>query len=380
METTVLHLIETGGPGGAERMMVHLASGLGDGYRSEAALIRDSWLGGALKDRGVPVTMLRYTRSSFLRLFELDTLRDLLGLIRKKNVNILHTHEFLMNTIGLVASRLAGVPLVATVHGTNYYGDRFRRRVAYRLVGRFAHQMVAVSEDLKRFLADQINIHPDRIQVVRNGVPIGEQPSPEKLSTLRQDLSLDRHTRVVGTVGSLYPVKGHRYLIDAAASVIDRFPHVVFLIVGRGNLREELEAQAQRQGVAAHFRFLGHRDDVRDILALCEVFVLPSLSEGMPLALLEAMAAGVPAVATQVGGINEVLEDGKTGLLVPAADSQQLAESIITLLNDRVLRVRMGAVARESVASCFSLNRMVEAYENIYADLISKVDPARGGA
>jgi len=364
---TVLHLIETGGPGGAERMMVHLAGGLGREYRSEAALIRDSWLGMALQRRGIPVTMLRRNSEGSFAI-----LRNLLMLIRKRQVEILHTHEFFMNTLGLVASRLTGVPLVATVHGRNYYADRFRRRVAYRLVGKFGAQMIAVSEDIRGFLVERVGIPAGRIRVVPNGVPVDEEPSHERLSRLRRTLGLDEQNRVVGTVGSLYPVKGHTYLIDAAVPVVRRFPDVVFLIVGRGGLREELEAQAQRLGVARYFRFVGHRDDVSDLLGVCNVFVLPSLSEGMPLSLLEAMAAGVPPVATRVGGVAEVIEHGRTGLLVPAADSHALAENVITLLEDRALARDIGESARKVVVRRFSLTGMVQTYREIYAGLPQK--------
>jgi len=351
-------------------MMVHLASGLGGQYRSEAALIRDSWLGTALKEQGVPVTMLRHRSNGFL-----STLRDLLRLIRERRVAILHTHEFFMNSLGLVASRLTGVPLVATAHGKSYYADRLRRRVAYRLVGRYASRMVAVSEDVKRFLEQRAGVSSDRIVVVPNGVPVHDPPSYERVSKLRKDLDLNEHTRVIGTVGSLYPVKGHTYLIDAAVPVVRRFPDVVFLVVGRGGLRDELEAQAQRLGVASRFHFLGHREDVRDLLGVCEVFVLPSLSEGMPLSILEAMAAGIPAVATRVGGVPEVIEDGKAGILVPPADSHALAKGIATLLEDRTLATKMGNSAREVVARRFCLTRMVQAYQEIYASLLRK----RGG-
>ena len=361
---TVLHLIETGGPGGAERMMVHLAAGLGPEYRSEAALIRDSWLGTALRQRGVPVTMLRNGPHG-----SLGTLQDLLRIIRERRVAILHSHEFYMNTLGLVASRMMGVPLVATVHGRNYYADRFRRRAAYRLVATLT-RMVAVSEDVRLFLAERVGISHRRVTVIPNGVPLNHAPSDEKTSALRESLDLHRHSQVVGTIGSLYPVKGHRYLIDASPQVIARFPYVVFLIVGRGGLRDELEAHARQLGVASHFRFLGHRDDVSDLLALCDIFVLPSLSEGMPLALLEAMAAGVPPIATRVGGVSEVAEDGKTGLLVPPQDSDALAERITTLLEDRALAKQIGQSAREMVASRFSIARMVQAYQEVYAQVI----------
>ncbi len=361
---TVLHLIETGGPGGAERMMVNLAAGLGPEYFSEAALIRDSWIGMALRRRGIPVTMLRDgSEGSFA------ILRNLVRLIRKRQVAILHTHEFFMNTVGLVASRLTGVPLLATVHGRNYYPDRFRRRIAYRLVGRFAERMVAVSEDVRRFLAERIGIPRIRMRVIPNGVALHEEPSQETVSALRRSLGLDQHSEVVGTIGSLYPVKGHSHLIHAAFHVIRRHPRVIFLIVGRGGLRETLEAQARHLGVAHQLRFLGQREDVRELLAVCDVFVLPSLSEGMPLSLLEAMAAGVPPVATRVGGMAEVIEDGKTGLLVPPADSNALAESIVILLEDRKLAKDIGKSAREVAASRFSLTRMVQAYQEIYREL-----------
>ncbi len=253
--------------------------------------------------------MLRHkSQGSFWKLRDVATLRDLVRVIRERRVAILHTHEFFMNTVGLVASLSTGVPLVATVHGKNYYADQFRRRVAYRLVGRFAGQMIAVSENIRFFLAEQVGIPSDRIRVVPNGVGLDEEPPRERLSALRTSLGLDQDSKVVGTVGSLYPVKGHTYLMDAVAPVVRRFEHVVFLIVGRGGLREELEAQARRLGIARHLRFLGHREDVRDLLALCDIFVLPSLSEGMPLALLEAMAAGLSCVATKVGGISEVVD------------------------------------------------------------------------
>ena len=370
MARTVLHLIETGGPGGAEQMMVHLAGGLGPEYRSEAALIRDSWLGTILLRRGVPVRMLRSgSEGSFA------ILGNLIKLIRDRRVAILHTHEFFMNTVGLAASRLTGIPLVATVHGKNYYAERFRRRLAYRLVGKFAGQMVAVSDDVRDFLVQRVGVPVGRIRVVSNGVPVDEKPSHARLSTLRRNLGLNGHIRVVGTVGSLYPVKGHKYLIDAAVHVIRRCPDVTFLLVGRGGLREELEAQAISVGVAPYIRFLGHRDDVPDLLGVCDLFVLPSLSEGMPLALLEAMAAGVPSVAARVGGVREVIEDGKSGVLIPPGDSHALAEGIIKLLEDRTLARQMGKYARDAVVRRFSVSRMVDDYKKIYARLIPKPQP-----
>ncbi len=346
-------------------MMVHVADGLGAAYHSEVALIRDSWLGTALRRRGIPVTMVRSGSEGTFA-----TLRNLVRLIRQRRVTILHTHEFFMNTVGLAASWLTGIPLVATVHGKNYYSERFRRRLAYRLVGKFAGQMVAVSDDVRDFLGQQVGIPKRRIRVVSNGVPVDEKSSDERLETLRESLGLNGHIRVIGTVGSLYPVKGHKFLIDAAVHVIRRCPDVTFLIVGRGRLREELETQARSLGVDPYIRFLGHRDDVRDLLGLFDVFVLPSLSEGMPLALLEAMAASVPPVATRVGGVSEVVDEGKSGLLVPTTSAQALANGILILLEDPIRAKEMGNCARETVVNRFSLPQMIEAYQEIYAGLL----------
>ncbi len=367
---TILHLIETGGAGGAEQMMVHLAAGLSPEYHSEAALIRDGWLGTALRQRNIPVTLLRYPSGALSELRDLAALGDIFRLVRQNQVAVIHTHEFLMNMLGLVASKVTGIPLVATVHGKNYYPDRVRRRFAYRSVGRFAGQMVAVSEDIRRFLHEKVGIASTRVRVIPNGVPAHEQPAQERLLALRQSLELETDARVVICVGNLYPVKGHKHLIDASSLVTPRFPRALFLVVGRGRLREELEGYARQRRVDGHFRFLGHRDDVQDLLALSDIFVLPSLSEGTPLALLEAMAAGLPPVASRVGGVGEVIEDGKTGLLVPPGDSQALAESIITLLQDDHQAKVMGEHARDLVAHRFSLDAMVQAYQEIYAILL----------
>jgi glycosyltransferase involved in cell wall biosynthesis len=297
------------------------------------------------------------------------TLHDLVKLIRNRRVAILHTHEFFMNTLGLMASWLTGVPLVATVHGRNYYSDRARRRIACRLVGKFASRLVTVSDANKRFLTERVGIPPRRIQVIPNGVPLDNGAPAATLSALRESLGIDQHHPVVGTVGSLYSVKGHKYLIDAAPSILARFPQTVFVIVGQGGLRQELEAQAARLGVATHLRFLGHREDVHDLLSICDIFALPSLSEGMPLALLEAMAAGLPAVATRVGGVTEVLEDRRTGLFVPPAHSGALADTIVTLLGNPPLAKELGEAARQMATARFSLAGMVRAYEGVYSEL-----------
>src|SRR3990172_2757628 len=187
----VLHLIETDDPGGAEQVLLDLAVGLGAEYRSEAALIREGWICNALRARGVPVTMLRYkSNGSFLSLDDFTTLCDLVSLIQEKHVSVIHAHEFFMNTLGVIASRITGIPIVATVHGKNYYADRLDRKLSYRLVAMLAGHMVAVSEDTKHFLQKRIGIPIERITVVPNGVPECASPAQESISLLRTSLGL----------------------------------------------------------------------------------------------------------------------------------------------------------------------------------------------
>ncbi len=374
----VLHLIETGGPGGAERMLVHLASGIAPDFRSHAALLREGWLAASLRRHGVPVTLLRYGRDRApARLRSLATLQDVLRLVRGERVALLHTHEFFMNLLGLLVSRATGIPQVATVHGKNYYGDRWRRRAIYRLVGRFTGALVAVSEDIGAFLADRVGVAPGHIRVVPNGVPLPPAASRERILRGRRDLGVEDDAPVVIAVGSLYPVKGHVHLVEAARAILDRVPRAQILLVGGGGLRESLEARARANGVADRVRLLGHRDDVADLLALSDVFVLPSLSEGTPLALLEAMAAGLPAVASRVGGVGAVIEPGITGILVPPADSHALAEGITGLLEDRDRARAMGRAAREAVGRRFSSAAMLGAYQALYRRLLEP-RPLRG--
>ena len=359
----ILHLTETAGPGGAEMLMVRLVERLGAECESRIGLIRDGWLAGEMRKRGVPVLLFGNRRS-----YDLNLVTHLVATVKRERIDVIHSHEFLMNTYGAMASVLAGIPQVATVHGRNYYGDRLRRRAVYRAVSRWAC-VIAVCEATKDYLVSHVGINPRRIRVVHNGVDV-EKLRPAESSRMAER-SFQR-VPTICTVGRLSPVKGHSDLLLAVRGLIRKWHDLQLLVVGKGRLESALKQQVADLGLSRNVLFAGHMESVRDLWSKVDAFVLPSLSGGMPLSLLEAMAGGVPCVATRVGGVPEVVEDGKTGLLVPPGDSLALAKGIATLLEDRMFAKQMGEAAREVVARRFSLTSMVRTYQEIYAELIRK--------
>lgn len=363
-QRSLLFITSSSGPGGAETVFLQLATAAHQrGIRVLAVLFRPGWLKDSLERVGVEVNVC-----PMKGMFDWRWVLYVVNLVRSRQAELIHAHEFTANVYGVLAGRLAGVPVVATVHGKNYYWECLRRRMAYRQVARFG-RMVAVSKDLKEFLVRQVNIPSDRIDVIYNGIVA----KPAEVSTTRvlalSALGLDEHTRVIGSVGSLYIVKGHEYLIRALPAIVQAYPNVALVLIGRGEQEPVLRRLSKDLEVEEHVRFLGFRSDVATILAGIEIFVLPSLSEGLSVALLEAMAAGRPIVASRVGGNPEVVVDGETGFLVDPRDSGALAERIVELLNDSQKAKEFGESGRKRVQNWFAIDKMVESYCALYESM-----------
>ncbi len=359
---TVLHLIETSGPGGAEKMLISLVENLDPGqYRSIICLLKDGWLNTQLCQRGFDTVIIPQQKG-----LDPGWIYKCIKLIRQKKIDLLHTHEFAMNVYGCIAAWITRIPVITTVHGRSYYGDRWRRRLAYQFVAKHSLRMVAVSEDIRRFMIEQVSVRSRYLITIYNGIDPKVYCTTEDGIQIKKELKIADAAPVIGTIGNLYPVKGHTYLLKAAVQVVRNYPEAVFLFIGRGNLLNQLQEEAGRGGIAKNVRFLGFREDIAAFLQTMDIFVLPSLSEGLPLSLLEAMAAGKPAVATNVGGNPEVMLDGETGFLVPPKDPESLASRIILLLKDKLLAQKFGANGQQRVYEKFSLERMVNAYQQIY--------------
>ncbi len=362
---TILFLSTSSGPGGAERVISNLAASLDPAkYRAVLCLFRPGWLQERSQSRGVPTYII-----------PTQGMTDWRWAIRFRNllenecVNLIHAHEFDANVQGTFVAATSGIPLVATVHGKHYFWEKFRRRLAYRWVSRRA-TMVAVSEDLKQFIVQKVGVPSDRIKVLYNGVEVPSSPIRADIDACRNELGLPGNDRIVGVVGNLYPVKGHQYLIDAMPAVLEKCPNTSFVFAGRGQLETALKEQVSRLGLDKRVHFLGLRQDIPRILALLDVFVLPSLSEGLSMAILEAMMAGKPVIATRVGGNPEIVVDGETGLLVPSKDSPPLAASLIKLLTNTPQATQFAQNGKRRAEDQFSLQTMVSAYQSLYDECL----------
>jgi glycosyltransferase involved in cell wall biosynthesis len=291
-------------------------------------------------------------------------------MVRRQKVALIHAHEFRANTFGTLVARLCGLPLVATVHGKNYYPDQLKRRMAYRWVSQAA-RMVAVSHDLRQFLEARIGIPRDRITVIHNGVDTIPHASSAQVRQIRYELGIGDDEFVIGIVGSLYPVKGHMSLLDAMKAVLAHLPKARLLVIGQGELEQTLKRRTSELGIERAVSFLGLRDDVPRLLPLLDLFVLPSLSEGLSVALLEAMSAGVAVIASNVGGNPEIVVNGETGYLVPRQSSDELASRIIALMCNPELIRSLGDKGKERVSREFTTARMLEQYQDLYDSCLS---------
>ena len=210
----------------------------------------------------------------------------------------------------------------------------------------------------------------DKVTCIHNAIDVDRVRVTRDLRELRRELGLDPHDFVIGAVGRLMPVKGVEIFLQAARMLKDRGRSAKFLVAGDGPLASALQSLAREIGLADDVRFLGHRKDSHDILGLLDLFVLPSLSEGIPLVLLEALALSRPVVATNVGGIPEVVEDGRSGVLVPAGRPDELARGCLTVMDDPALAQRLGQAGRVRVEDAFSADAMAEKVTHIYRTLV----------
>jgi glycosyltransferase involved in cell wall biosynthesis len=346
----IAHLIECDGPGGAERVVAGLAVALqqqaGAGNVVFLPADGEGWLARELEGSGVEVETYRLDTS-----LSPACARSIAASLRRHRIDIAHSHEFTMAVYGAWASWYAGVPHVITMHGSRYYAGRLRRRLALRTAMSGRTGVVAVSNQLADHISRDLLIRRSRIEMIRNGVRFTPAPG--------------------STLGNLYPVKGHRYAIDALASLADRHPSLHLAIAGRGELAGPLAEQARALGVSDRVHLLGLRDDVAAVLAAADVFVMPSLSEGLPLALLEAMFAGRAIVATDVGEVRSTLADGQAGMLVPPGNAAALAAALDGLLSSPGRADALARCARDRARAEYDVANMVRHYGSMYHALLA---------
>lgn len=357
---TIALMLESEGPGGAEVVVLHLAEELrrrGHGV-CPVVLTRApeaGWLEQECTRRGfVP------ERVGIRGALDWRCLRDTVRVLRRRGVTAVHSHEFGMAIYGTAASRWMRLPHVITMHGNMWMTLARRRRIALRWAMRNSASTVAVSEDTRRHLLTALGGAPSMIGTVLNGVP---DPAG-KGTLLRQALGIAPAEVLIVAVGNLIERKGHAILLRSLSEVRRTDPDLAWqvAIAGEGVERPELERLAATPELRGRAHLLGHRGDVPDVLAAADVFVMPSIWEGLPLAVLEAMFAGCAVVASHVSGIPEAIPSPEVGRLVPPGDEGALALTLRSLLRDTALRESLGRAARERAVREFSVARMADDY------------------
>lgn len=318
---------------------------------------------------------------------DMKALYKIYKLIKSERPDIVHTHTAKAGAVGRIEAWLAGVPtIVHTFHGHVFEGYFGRLKtwifiIIERILARLTDSIITLSEGLKKELVN-IKIAPSsKISIIPLGLELDRFISPDvRKNRFKTSLGIAPDTLLVGIVGRLVPIKGHRVFLEAVRKImklrldISDLQPVKFIVIGDGELRSELEEYTDGLDIREHVIFTGFRADLPDIYADTDIIVLSSYNEGTPVSLIEAMTAGVPIVATKVGGVSDLIHDGVTGLLVPAGDADALAAGVIRLLDDPALRKQMGENAKKAVYPKYDVSNLVKNMDELYNMLLKEKD------
>ncbi|MFZ5917464.1 MAG: glycosyltransferase family 4 protein [Chloroflexota bacterium] len=396
-EIGVMQIISDLDIGGAQEVVRTLAANLSRlGCRVVVCTFCDGPLREDIEKHGIQVEILPSRRHSVLvfPLFIADMIRiwrELARLVEKHDSDVIQTHllrslDFLILLLRYTTRARA---VLWTFHSANFVltpdhlprfkwllgTKNFLHHLLYRTTARLVDGLIAVSDEVKTSMIKTIGPIQDKILVMPNGVDVSRYGRPEDKTLIRQQLGLAQKARLIIMVGALKEVKGHRHMIKALASIVPQHPDVQAIFLGDGPLKQDLQFQVKALDLDSHVHFLGNRSNVAQWLAASDFFALPSLWEGLSMALLEAMVTGLPIVASRVSGTEKAIIPGQTGLLITPGDSQQLAQAIEQLLYDPRQAQAMGAAARRLVIERFSAEKQARDHQALYSRLLNGVPP-----
>lgn len=365
---SILQLISSAGLYGAENMLISLAKSLNArGCHNVVGVFHNSHrpngeVGNLAQLQGLPVEMIPCRGRA-----DWGAVRAVRNCIRAHGVDLVHTHGYKADLYGYAAARSLRTPLVATCHNWTRQTISLRLHAFLdHLVLRHFHQIVAVSDHVATSLR-HLGAPHDRITRIDNGIDFSafEAAPPTLAVEIRKGERM-----VVGAVGRLVPQKGFQYFLRAAREILKDFPDTLFVLVGDGPGRKMLEGLAREMRLERNLIIAGQRRDMPGVIASIDIFVLPSLNEGIPMSILEALAAKKPVVATRVGAVSRVIVPERTGLLVEPGDTAGLRTAILRLLGDRELRRELGDNGQAWVRQHFAVDAMAQSYLDLYQRLV----------
>jgi glycosyltransferase involved in cell wall biosynthesis len=358
----VLHVLTDTNVGGAGRYLFNLLSKWpSKNFDFIVACPGGGEMEKELKARNIKYISLTGGESSI----SLVHIKELISIIRRHKIDIVHTHASLS---GRIAGRLTGSRVVLTRHGLSpVKNDAFHRFISWLVAKMFTDKIIAISRAVKINLIET-GIPAEMITTIHNGIDLSPLENVEPI--LRKELGIAQDIPIIGIVARLVWQKGYEYAIKAMPFVLKRYPRAILVIIGDGHLKNKLQDLVKELSVEKNVLFLGYRRDVEKIMADFDVFVLPSISEGLGLSLLEAMALGKPVVATEVGGMPEVVKSGISGLLVAPKDSEALATGILKILSSKEMSRRMATAAKKTVYEKFSAQSMAALTEKLYTKIL----------
>lgn len=368
----VMEMIDRPSLGGGQTALLLLAENL-DRTRFEVVISSggDGPLSEEARQKGIP-----YIEASMGKRLSLRPAAEMAAVLREQEIDILHTHGGIAGLYGRSAARRARTPAVVhTLHGIHYlhYRNPLLRRLYVLLERRYSRStdrlILVCQSDFRRARKHRLAAEK-KMTVILNGTDARTDVAADAVASLREELGWPPGRPIVGTVARLHRQKGVASLLRAAPAILSAFPEARIAVVGDGPEGRRLKGEAQRLSLQGRFLFLGERKDAVLFLSLFDIFVLPSLWEGLPFVLVEAAALGKPVVATAVDGVPEMLEDGKTGILIRPNDAPALADSVIRLLRNKDEARRLGETARTLVPARFPLRRMIDQTQNLYLDVM----------
>lgn len=370
MAYTIVYTISSSGVFGAENIVINEARILREkGFRIGFVLIHpqgDNVFLDKIKELGFSCHHLVSNRK-----FDFGAIFKLKNILKREKCNLVHSNKYKADIISLIAARMMGIPIITTVHG--WCSEDLKARIYEKMQAfswRFFNQVICVSE-FYRQKALSFGVSKDKVTVVHNSIVTGDYKTIQSKGTYLLDkYGIPADHFVIGIIGRLSLEKGHCYFIEAANKLAQKIPNISFVIAGDGKEKQNIKELIDKFNLEKRVYMLGHIKNIKEIYALSNAVVISSLREGLPTVLLEAMLYGIPVVATRVGGIPEVIQDKIEGLLVPAEDSQAIADSLESLICNYSLRKKIVSAAREKVLNQFSFEKRMLKIKEICKEAI----------